>query len=83
LATEETAGFGFGFGGGCFVETRVVVVGGGVADLDGLLLFNGEGDCDWPGRCNLLEDPDGEGRRGIAGIDDAGLPNKFVFVVVE
>jgi len=81
LGTEEAAEFGFGFGVGCFVETRVVVVVvGGVADLDGLL-FNGEGDCDRPDR-NLLEEPDGEGRRGIAGIADAGLP-KFVFEVVK
>jgi len=33
------------------------------------------------GRCNLLEVPDGEGRRGIAGATDAGFP-KFVLVVV-
>lgn len=58
------------------METRVV---GGGTDLDGLLL-NGEGDCDRPDR-NLLEGPDGEGRRGTVGAADAGLP-KFVFVEV-
>ena len=63
--------------GGCFVLTRVV---GGGTDLDDGLL-NWEGDCDSPGRCNLLEDPDGEGRRGVAGAVDAGFP-KFVLVVV-
>ena len=72
---EETEEFEFG---GCFVET--CVVGGGV-DLDGILLLSGEGDWGWPDRCNLLEDPDGEGRRGIAGVTDAGLP-MFVFVVI-
>jgi len=68
LGTDETAGFGVG--------TRVV---GGGADLDGLL--NLEGDCDRSVRCNLLEDPVGEGRCGIAGVADAGFP-KFVFVMV-
>ena len=72
---ETTAEFGLG---GCFVVEETRVVGDG--DLDGLLL-NLEGDCDRPGRCSLLEGPDGEGRRGTIGVDDACFP-KFVFVVV-
>lgn len=62
---------GFGLGGG-FEETRVV---GG--DPGGLLL-NWEGDRD---RCSLLENPNGEGRRGRVGAPDDGFP-KFVVVVV-
>jgi len=73
LGTGKTAEFEFGRG---FVDTRVV---GGGAGLDGLL--NREGDCDRPGRCNLLEGPDGGGRCGIAGAADTGLP-KFALVVV-
>ena len=32
-------------------------------------------------RCNLLEDPRGDGRAGIAGVADADFPG-FVVVVV-
>ena len=73
LGTGKTAEFGLD---GDFVETRVVE--GGV-DLDRLL--NREGDCDRLDRCNLLEDPGGEGRGGIAGVVDTGFP-EFVFLVV-